>query len=142
MNAKPDSNRSKIAAWREAYGITERQARILVAMVAARQLGAPLGFDIVTRSHLQFLGIDLSASSDMADLERMALVESVDHLLGKNEKWYIATDLAFRRFGLVPPARVIYGTSHTERAEEMSRREDERTAQYHRNRYQRLKESA
>lgn len=128
---------AKHEAWRAAYDLTELEADILCALVTARTLGAPLGCDPVTRRQLRYVGFAEAELRPLSGLERRGLVEKVAITEEEHPQWWIrASDLAFRRFGLVPPTSTCRGFSPSEYAEEMLRRADARA------RRKRMKESA
>lgn len=83
--------------WREAFDITETQAEIVVALIAAKQLG----YDGATTVELQ--QICAADTHHFAELQRLRLVELLGRVECRRACW-AATPTAFRRFEQPLPA--------------------------------------
>lgn len=136
------SNANNRAAWLDAYGVTQGQAEVLVALIVARTLGAPLGCEPATRSQLaEFIGAN--QLSQLPDLERLGLVECVGMTADlRPQRWWFATDRACRLFGVQPPARVCGRFDEAAYQTEMSRRDERLNVERTRARKQRERQVA
>ncbi len=135
-SAVANSTPARHAAWREAYDVTECQAKLVVALIAAHNVG--LGPVTVT-DLAPLVGLDVAQKT--ADLERMLLIECVGFASSRAKLWR-ATARGFKRFGQpVPELPPIVETS-VSRSELMQARYEERRRGNLKERYQRNRRSA
>lgn len=93
---------SKNAAWQAAYGLTERQSELVVALITIRQLG----FDGATSNALRDIGIKRHQVALLHGLKCMRLVEIVGRCDESRQQIWAVTKTAFRRFGQQMPREV------------------------------------
>ncbi len=94
--ARRNTTHAEAYAWRSAFGITHGQAQIVVALIAAKQLG----YDGATTGELESIGI--SCCQPFSELERARLVTRLGFVDGRFACW-APTPAAFRRFGFAVP---------------------------------------
>lgn len=136
---KPNSSPARAAAWRDAYGVTEAQAEVVAALIAAQQLG----YDGATAEELAHAGVSRSAAYRTAELERARLIVQVGFTDERHpRKVWAPTETAYRRFGVTPSrpveAQVETAAGH---AELMLERMAERKKRQQRAKYQRIREA-
>jgi hypothetical protein len=96
--AKPDGSISKRSAWRDAYDVTETQAKALVAIMAAQRLG----YDGATIKAMMGLGLTTTEAHQVSALRHAGLVELVG-FIPPRVAVYMATPRCFKRFGVPLP---------------------------------------
>ena len=142
-HANTRSIRARQAAWIEAFGLSEHQVEVLAALVTARILGAPLGCEPATRTHMLSLGLANGQLERLPQLEKAGLIECVAMTAGyPSERWWMATDRACRLLGVTPPARVCGSFDLAAYEEERTGRALEIRNMRTRERYERVRRSA
>lgn len=86
-------------SWRSAYDVTEKQARALVALIAAQLLD----YDGATVKAMLSIGLTKHEANSVSALQHLGLVEVVGYTDGINQKVFRATTRAFRRFNVPLP---------------------------------------
>lgn len=131
-----NSRRALDARWRDLFDITESQASVVIALIAAHNIG--LG--PVTSLQLEQLVIRDTAHKT-GELQRMRLIECVGFAHGRAKLWR-ATATAYRRFELPVPELPPIVETAVSRAEVMQSRYVERHKLSDERRYRRVMESA
>lgn len=114
------SKRANDAKWRDRVGVTERQAQVVVALIAAQLLG----HDGATAEALTEIGVDRAAAYRACDLERSRFIQ---HIGFTDERYprkiWAPTPIAYSRFGIAPLRAVQVEIETVEgRAEMMAER--------------------
>lgn len=113
---EPQSHVERSAAWRAAFDLTEKQTSLIVALIAAQNLG----YDGATSRELESI-LSRETAHRTGDLQRMRLIEVLG-FSGAREKVFRATAVSYRRLGLpVPELPPILETA-PQRADEMQAR--------------------
>lgn len=112
--AKPDGSISKRSAWRDAYDVTETQAKALVAIMAAQRLG----YDGATIKAMLSIGLTKTEARQVSALRHAGLVELAG-VAPPAQSIYMATPRCFHRFG-VPLPRQFPGVVETDGQEAMA----------------------
>lgn len=126
---------AQCAAFRDVFGMTERQTQFVAALIAAHNLGV----DGVTAKDLELL-LPAETAHRAAELQRMRLVECVGLDETRAKKWR-ATATAYRRFELPVPELPAVETA-ADRANSSLDRLEERRRVKAVEKYRRERESA
>lgn len=136
---RPITHTSSIAraeAFRDAFGITERQTELIVALMAANRVG--LG--PVTSRQLEAL-VSRDVAHKTGELQSLRLIECVGFGDGRQKLWR-ATPTAYRRLGYPVPHLEPVEAPEVSRAEVMQDRYEERRRIKLAEKYRRERESA